>query len=186
METQNTDGAVLALDLGTYCGWARRDVDGSVQYGEQPFKKQAYDSEGKRIWRFMQWLRLQISTNNVQFLAFEDVQFQSTQAQTRLWSGWLTVTLLTAEYARIPCKGFPVGTVKLTASGNGHAGKKRMQYAAMSIYNLDTLPGEDEADALCVLRTAELWRSGKLVMAEKKKKPRKSKKKPPATQGQLL
>jgi len=138
------------------------------------------DTEGKRLWRFIMWLRSEVKQRNVGFLTYEDVRFQSTQAQTRLWSGWLTCVLLVGEFEKIPVKGFATNTVKLTASG-----KKRMQYAAKSLFNTKILPEENEADALCTLYTAELWADGKLLVDVPKKSRRQtSKKKDP--QGVLL
>lgn len=176
---RNIEGALLALDLGTYCGWAVRRTDNSIVSGEQSFPRQANESEGKRLYRFFNWMRRKVREEQVGFIAYENVQFQSTQAQTRLWSGWLTCVLLVSEFERAGCKGFGTGVVKLTASNYGHAGKQRMVEAANRLYdlNLNHEFNENEADALCTLYTAEQWIVGRLREPEKKSKSRPSKKK---------
>lgn len=169
-------GAVLALDLGTYLGWAMRLPDGTLKSGETAFTKQTHDREGTRLWRFMQWLLGEIRNKGVDWVFFENVEFQSTQKQTRLWSGWLTCVLLAAEFEKIGVRGFGVSTIKLTASGQGNAGKARMQAASKSLFGLDRLPRENEADALCTLFTGELWLKGKLALSEKQKPKLRSRK----------
>lgn len=176
---RNIKGAVLALDLGTYCGWAVRREDNSIDSGEQTFTREANESEGKRIYRFFNWLRRKVREERVGFIAYENVLFQSTQAQTRLWSGWMTCVLLVAEFERTGCKGFGTNVVKLTASNYGAAGKQRMVAAANRLYdlNLNREHDENEADAFCTLYTAEQWIVGRLKEPEKKRKRRPSKRK---------
>lgn len=174
---RNIEGAVLALDLGTYCGWAIRRIDKSIDFGEQAFPRKPGEAEGLRLYRFFNFLRRKVRDEQVGFISFEDVLFQSTQAQTRLWSGWMTSVLLVSQIEKIGCKGFATNVVKLTASNYGNAGKKRMTAAARSLYDVKLYDGDDNvADALCTLYTAEQWIIGRLKIPEKKPKRRPSKK----------
>lgn len=186
LASRNVEGAVLALDLGTYCGWAVRRIDQSIDYGEQPFQRKSGEPEGKRLYRFMQWLRLKVKQEQVGLIAFEDVLFQSSQAQTRLWSGWLTCTLLAAEYANIGAKGFPTNVVKQTASGHGGAGKPRMMASAKSLYAIERMIDDNEADALCTLHTCEMWLAGRLHLPSKRSKGAPKKRKAKQKQDELF
>jgi Holliday junction resolvasome RuvABC endonuclease subunit len=188
MKELRITGAVLALDLGTHCGFALRKESRVVKSGENTFDKKKDDDDGERLFRYLQWLRYEVRSNNVKLITYEEVNFVSSQLQHRLWCGWMTSTLLVAKIEKVAVRGFATNVVKLAASGHGAAGKPRMMAAAKSHFGLGVLPEENEADALCVLYTTERWNEGSLVIPEKKKKPRKSKAKKGKTlkQGDLL
>lgn len=156
-------------------------VSGEVQFGRKPDER-----EGVRLHRFYNWLRGMVRAHKAAWIVFEDVKFQSTQAQTRLWSGWLAMALLVAEQERVQIRGFGTNVVKMVASGKGNAGKERMRHTARDRWQLDYLPTDNEADALCCLYTFTQWANGKFAPVEKDKTRARAKRKQKDPQTQLF
>jgi hypothetical protein len=120
---------ILALDLGTNTGWARR-LDGKVVSGtwSLPPKKKGADCcvIDPRLILFRQRLR---DNTDVDALVYEDVKFVRSQAQAHLWAGFRAVLWLFAHDFSIPTFCCPVQTLKKFATGSGAADKDAMALA---------------------------------------------------------
>lgn len=121
---------VLALDLGTKTGWALQMPTGERLSGtkllltpkEQKEQKakgldRCCDSRPVRLWEF-------IRLNAPDLIAFEDVQFMSTQMQAQLWGSLRGV--VQTFYPERKILAVPVGTLKKFATGSGAAKKWQM------------------------------------------------------------
>jgi len=80
---------------------------------------------------------------------FEDVEFASSTYQVQLWSSLRASVWLCSSKTAIQC--IPVGTLKLFATGDGHAGKEKMhkffQREKLHGMHLETVLTDDSIDA---------------------------------------
>ena len=82
--------------------------------------------------------------------AVEDVFF-SKNANSALKLGQVRgVILVTLAEREIPIESFPPALVKRSVVGSGRAAKAQVQQVVRAILGLETLPAEDEADALAI------------------------------------
>jgi hypothetical protein len=120
---------ILALDLGTNTGWARR-LHGAALSGtwSLPTKKKGADCcvIDPRLILFRERLR---DNTDVDALVYEDVKFVRSQAQAHLWAGFRAVLWLFAHDYNIPTFCCPVQTLKKFATGSGAADKDAMALA---------------------------------------------------------
>lgn len=153
---------VLALDMAISTGWALRDSAGAVTSGRQVFELRRGESAGMRFLRFRAWLReVMALAGGTGVLAYEQAHHRGGHA-TALAVGLVTVALEEAADKGWQTTSVHTGTLKKFATGNGGASKDRMIGAALALWgpaleaqNGDgSLPGDDEADALCVLAWA--------------------------------
>ena len=156
---------ILALDLGTHTGWAQCR-DGQPSSGtwllatEKELREQRKAGLARccdcRFDRLRQHILIQFP---VDIIAFEDVQFLSSQAQSQLWAGFRTVVTLFHRPARL--LAVPVGRLKKFATGNGNAKKEDMGAAWRNTHGLLSTEGRDdnEIDALHLLEYAKLHHS---------------------------
>ncbi len=134
---------LLAIDIGTSCGWAFSDGL-IVQAGtwhlisdkERKQQKAARmnrrcDIRIPRLWREID--RVHESTP-LNWIFFEDVQFVRSSMQAHLWAGLRSVLWLYAEQHGIQIECLPVGTLKAYGSGHGGADKDAMARAAATRY----------------------------------------------------
>jgi Holliday junction resolvasome RuvABC endonuclease subunit len=138
---------ILALDLGTTCGWALRDSAGQVISGSQSFKPGRYDGGGMRYLRFTRWL--DEIAKDAKYIAFEEVRRHAGTDAAHVYGGFMATLMAWCELRGIPCEGIPVQTIKKHATGKGNASKEQM-IAAMIGLGHD--PHDDnEADAIAML-----------------------------------
>lgn len=148
----------LALDLGTKCGHAT-NIDTGILAGtwklstEAQLKKARSVSPGlrdrdPRMVEFQAQLRLVLPF--VQRVAWEDVEFSTSTAQTQLWASFRGILWAELEafptIARVPV---PVGTLKKFATGSGNADKDEMRMhlsAAVSTGRLTLAPNSPISD----------------------------------------
>lgn len=152
---------ILALDLGTDTGWARR-LDGKVVAGtwNLPPKKKGADccTIDPRLVLFRFRLSAAHLAKRVDLLVYEDVQFQKGRAQAHLWAGFRAVLWLFAHDENIPTMCCPVKTLKKFGCGNGNGDKDAM---ALAYYEkVGQTPkfealGDDAIDAWHLLHWAE-------------------------------
>lgn len=122
--------SILALDLGTATGffynrpgalhrgtWLLATDAEIATWGKNRLRRR----KDPRIERLCERLTA-LGTFDV--VIFEDVQFGSTTYQTQLWSSLRSCVWLCAEGPLTEC--VPVATLKLFATGNGHATKQMM------------------------------------------------------------
>jgi hypothetical protein len=143
--------SILALDLGTNCGWALRTFAGKVCYGTQSFKVGKYDGGGMRYLKFRNWL--DEITPGVQHIAYEAVRRHIGTDAAHVYGGLMATLTAWCEENKIPYEGVAVGTIKKHATGRGNASKDEMIAAANALgYN----PEDDNAaDALHLLGYVE-------------------------------
>jgi hypothetical protein len=133
--------SVLALDLGTHCGYAcglpntlrsgtwDLATDAEVEEWGKTRLTRRMDPRPLRLWRKIRNLVTAMGSVPEIFI-FEDVEFQTYTLQCQLWSSLRTGLWFAAhelEPQLIDC--VPVSTLKKFATGFGGANKKAMQAA---------------------------------------------------------
>jgi Holliday junction resolvasome RuvABC endonuclease subunit len=152
--------SILALDLGTKTGWAHL-AWGVVYSGTQSLATEkelremrkldldrCCDIRIKRLYEFIQ------SFDFVDHIYFEDVEFQSSRAQTQLWASLRAMVIL--QHPQRIVRAVPVGTLKKFATGKGNAKKEQMA-AALPNCGLaleEKVRDDNEVDALHLLNFA--------------------------------
>jgi Holliday junction resolvasome RuvABC endonuclease subunit len=140
---------ILALDLGTFTGWALHLEHGHIISGTQPFKPGRYDGGGMRYLRFSAWLNEIYNTYPISRVAFEEVRRHASTDAAHVHGGLLATLTAWCERKQIPYEGIPVGTIKKHATGKGNANKPAMMQA---MRDKGHQPCDDnEADALALL-----------------------------------
>ena len=154
-----SDGALLALDLGTTTGWALRSAEGVVLSGIMSFRPSRFDGGGMRYLRFRAWLEeLAEDAGGLAAIWYEEVRRHLGTDASHVYGGMLATLTAWAEQQHIPYAGVPVGTIKQHATGRGNAGKPDV-IAAMQARGYS--PADDnEADALALLHWAVETRGG--------------------------
>ena len=144
---------ILALDLGTCCGWALRTPDGAITSGTAVFKPSRFEGGGMRYLRFRGWLdEVHGAAGGIGAVYFEEVRRHAGVDASHVYGGLLGILTSWAEHLVIPYAGVPVGTIKKHATGKGNADKASI-VAAMRARGFN--PGDDnEADALALLAWA--------------------------------
>ena len=148
---------VLALDLGTKCGYALRRRDGSITHGTESFAPRKSWHEGQRWLNFRMWLTAIIEREQVHVIAFEAVMSHGTKARQNIlaahaYGGFLACMHAVAATRNIECIGVAVPTAKKHWTGSGRADKTAMMAEAVRRgFNPDT---DNAADALAVLSWA--------------------------------
>ncbi|MEB3703312.1 Putative crossover junction endodeoxyribonuclease RuvC domain protein (plasmid) [Candidatus Bealeia paramacronuclearis] len=142
---------ILALDLGTHCGWACR-TETQVTSGVERFENSRYSGGGMRFLRFRHWLEdMKGLTHGFRCVYFEEVRRHLGVDAAHVYGGFLATLTAFCEEQQIPYQGVPVGTIKRHVTGKGNASKTAVQSAltAQGIPFTD----ENEADALALLMT---------------------------------
>lgn len=124
---------ILAIDLGTKTGWARRGIHDEVFAGtwELPAKKKGQNccAIDPRLVLFRNELFKAVAGWKDVAFVYEDVKFVRSQAQAHLWAGFRAVLWLFAHDHNIPTFCCPVQTLKKFATGSGAADKEAMALA---------------------------------------------------------
>ncbi|MEW5889877.1 MAG: hypothetical protein AB1768_12710 [Pseudomonadota bacterium] len=143
---------LLALDLGTTCGWALRDSSGHITSDTENFRPQRFEGGGMRFLRFKRWLtELKAHAGGIDALYFEEVRRHVSTDAAHVYGGFLATLTTWCEHRGIPYQGVPVGTIKKHATGKGNASKTEMIEATRQ-RGLQ-VADDNEADALALL----LW-----------------------------
>lgn len=127
---------ILALDLGTYTGFAYNQ-DAAIVAGTFELASDKERSEQKktrmdrrldlRAARLYGWLWNVVSTELPHVVIFEDVQFTTYTAQVQLWSSLRGVVWsVLRQFPNIIPECVPVKTLKLATTGHGSADKGEM------------------------------------------------------------
>ncbi len=139
---------ILALDLGTTTGWAKRMPDGTIISGTMCWKSKRIESKGWVFIRFQQWLEKQLKDGD-STVYFEEVRRHIGTAAAHVYGGFLAVLIAYCDLNSIPYQSVPVGTIKLHATGKGNANKTAMITAMVA---KGYAPKDDnEADALALI-----------------------------------
>jgi len=144
---------VLALDLGTKCGYAVRRRDGSIIHGTEVFTPRKSWTPGQRWQRFRAWLSGAIVREQVHVIAFERVVFaHSSASASDVYGGFKALVEMAADQHRCELLTVAVPTVKKHWTGSGRADKAAMVAEAKRRgFRPDS---DNDADALAVLSWA--------------------------------
>lgn len=117
---------VLALDLGTKCGYALRNRDGKIIHGTEAFTPRKSWTPGQRWQRFRSWLNETIVTHQVHAIAYEDVKRHIGTDAAHAYGAFLALVELAADSHRLTLHPVGVGTIKKQFTGKGNAKKDEM------------------------------------------------------------
>jgi Holliday junction resolvasome RuvABC endonuclease subunit len=145
---------ILALDLGTHCGWALSDVGSArVEHGTwdlAPSKQRRFEGGG------MKWVRLRRYLDEVgvgvTHVVIEEVRRHLGVDAAHAYGGALAVVTEWCEQRGVPYQAFPVATIKKHATGKGNAKKDAMMAAATA--KGWTFDDDNDADAQWILDLA--------------------------------
>lgn len=144
---------ILALDLGTKCGYAVRRRDGSIIHGTEVFTPRKSWTPGQRWQRFRRWLAETVEREQVHAIAYERVVFgHSSASASDVYGGFKALVEMAADAHRCELLDVAVPTVKKHFTGSGRADKAAMVAEAKRRgFRPDT---DNAADALAVLSWA--------------------------------
>lgn len=141
---------ILALDPATHCGFAHSNGARGVWW-----LGSAGADAGSRVVRFEDELYAAIEKWPIELIAFECLHYGSKGHQAAaVRASLLGVLELVAKKNTIRLRPCPISTIKLFATGHGHAKKPDMIRAAAIKLGIATL-SDDEADALWILEYAK-------------------------------
>lgn len=141
---------VLALDLGTKCGWAFGS-DGDTHSGTwdlAPNKLRRFEGGGMRFVRFCEMLDALPKFDRV---VFEEVRRHLGVDAAHAYGGYMSHLAAYCEKRGIPYTAVPVQTIKKHATGKGNAKKDAMIAAAAVKWPAKNVTDDNEADALWLL-----------------------------------
>ena len=161
-ESRGGRGAILALDLGTACGWAMCFENGSQRSGEWDLSRRAKaEGMGLRFLRFKQALisaRKGAGTADIGLVVYEEVMFSGgkhgqSQTAAQLFGGWRAILTSWCETHQIPYTGIHNATLKKYMLGKVRkVTKDDMIFAVKALgHNPHT---DNEADAIGLLYVA--------------------------------
>lgn len=142
--------AILALDLGTRCGWALA-IGTQVLSGVGEFRPGRFEGGGMRYLRFRGFLgELAARSDGLAAVFFEEVRAHAGTDAAHIYGGLLATLTAWCEAVKVPYQGVPVATIKRHVAGKGNADKQAVMVA---VRRLGYAPGDgNEADALALLR----------------------------------
>jgi len=143
---------ILALDLGSHCGWALKDGQ-YILSGVQLFDLQRGESPGMRYLRFKKWLQIMCDPiRDIKAIYYEQPHNRGGHA-TALLNGMVAIILYFAAEWQIETCPVHSGTLKKFATGSGSASKDDMIEAAKKFKS--DVTDDNEADALYLLAFAQ-------------------------------
>lgn len=145
---------VMALDLGTQCGWAVVTRDGAFRSGSDRFDPKRCGGPGKRWLAFREFLTARArEAGGIQAVYYEDVKAHGPGVQAaHVYGGFLAILESWCAANNLPLYGVGVGTIKKHATGRGNATKPDMIFAAEALGVAVT--DDNQADAVALLAYA--------------------------------
>lgn len=151
---------MLALDLGTHCGFARAHGDVLQAYGTKNFNARKGDGPGQRWMKFRALLANQyIAAGELHVVYYEDVQAHGPRDKpntiaAHIYGGFVAHLEAWCDVQRVRLVPLGVGTIKKSWTGRGNAKKDDMIAEAkrrgFKVGELD----DNTADALAILHLA--------------------------------
>lgn len=141
---------ILALDLGTKCGWAWSRPN-HLMSGTWDLKATKFESIGQRFEKFRNHLTVIIFIEKPVLVVFEEVRMHMAVDAAHAYGGYLAVLQVVCLDNKIEYRGVPVGTIKKHATGKGNAKKPDMIKAAIKLFPSVNILDDNHADALCLL-----------------------------------
>lgn len=144
---------LLALDLGSQCGWAVLPRSGRIASGTSGFRPDRFSGAGMVYLRFEKFLAdLARDAGPFHAVVFEEVRAHAGTLAAQVYGGFLAHLTAWCERKAAPYLGVPVATIKRHATGKGNAPKEDVIRAVRA---QGFLPKDDnEADALALLAWA--------------------------------
>ncbi len=146
---------VLAIDLGTKCGWALLRADGKIESGQVNLQPKKGEGEGQRYVKFRRFLvETKAAHPDIAELHYEQVMGHGAFAviASHVYGGLLATLQAFGEHQQIPYKGTGVATIKKQFAGHGKAQKVDV---IRQCELLGFRPASDnEADAIALLHVA--------------------------------
>ena len=143
---------VLALDLASETGWARRDHAGRIETGTATFLVERGESAGMRYVRFNKWLDEMLFPAPM-FVTYEKGIHRG-GAATEIAYGLSTRVIEACTRLAIDYAPVNVAVLKKWTSGRGNADKRQMLLAVNRRWRAQPLTNHNEADALALLMYA--------------------------------
>ena len=142
---------LLALDLGTKCGWKLGDLRLSLS-GVWDLAGTRFSGGGMRFVHFHKQLVDVTAQLRPDLVLYEEVRRHLSTDSAHVYGGLMATLTAWCECDELPYQGVPVQTIKKFATGKGNANKD-LVIAAMK--HLGLHPRDDnEADAMA------LWEYG--------------------------
>jgi crossover junction endodeoxyribonuclease RuvC len=146
---------LLAIDPGTHCGWAVRNMDtGAYISGVWELKGGRFEGGGMRFVHLRRHLEAIKSSFTIERVAFEEVRRHMGVDAAHIYGGILATLSAWCEENKIPYCGIPVGTVKKKATGKGNTKKEGMIAAAQAKWPDAGITDDNEADARFIAEAA--------------------------------
>lgn len=150
---------VLAIDPGTFTGWAVRRRDGTISYGTERFMQRRQWRPGQRWVNFRTWLNRTLEAELVHVIAYEDVRRHLGTQAAHAYGAFIALIEMAATTRNIELLPVGVGTIKKSWTGKGNADKGMMiDEAKRRGFNPDS---DNAADALAVLSWACMQESSR-------------------------
>lgn len=147
------DRAILALDLGSRCGFAILPRSGRIASGVNEFRPGRFEGAGMAFLRFERFLAdAALASGPFDAVVFEEVRAHAGTLAAQVYGGFLAHLTAWCERAGAPYLGVPVATIKRHATGKGNAPKGDV-IAAMWARGFAPVD-DNEADALALLAWA--------------------------------
>jgi Holliday junction resolvasome RuvABC endonuclease subunit len=142
--------AILALDLGSRCGWAVLPRSGRIASGVVDFRPGRFEGAGMTFLRFERFLADATNASGpFDVVVFEEVRAHVGTLAAQVYGGFLAHLTAWCERHAAPYLGVPVATIKRHATGKGNASKDDVIKAVRARGHM---PKDDnEADALALL-----------------------------------
>lgn len=162
---------ILALDLGTACGWASGDTrspDSGVAYGTFDLRAGRFSGGGMRFVRFEN--ELDNFKAQVDQVVFEEVRRHRGTDAAHVYGGLLAVLTAWCEKNKIPYQGHTVQAIKIFSAGKGNASKEEVIKAVEGWGFQPKNDNEGDAIALLRLRLSETKTSEPVVPTSSKRR----------------
>ncbi|WP_288379816.1 hypothetical protein [uncultured Massilia sp.] len=146
---------IIAIDIGTQCGWARSSRAGTVASGSENFAPRRMEPAGQRWLNFRAFLNEQRAQagNDIGAVYYEDVKQHAGTLAAHVYGGFLACLEMWCASNNVPLRPVGVGQVKKHWTGKGNADKAAMCETARA---KGFRPKDNnEADALAILSLAQ-------------------------------
>jgi Holliday junction resolvasome RuvABC endonuclease subunit len=150
------------FDLGTTCGFAVGEHEGSLTCGELKLKLSRFDAWAMRLINFQRYLEELHKTGKFTHVGYEEVRSHAGTDAAHCYGALMGVLQVFCMKHGIPFEGVAVGTLKKYMTGKGNASKGEMIQAAR---DRGFEPASDnEADAIAGwLWLADKYKTDQLV-----------------------
>jgi len=139
---------ILALDLGTSCGWAVRDSSGDLHSGCWAIDDKKYPTRWQAFW----YRLIDVNTAYGELeIVFEDVTFTMPGRPNHVYSGLRAILEFYTGARKIRLRRWHVGQIKKCLTGKGDAKKDLMLSAAQARWPEQNVRNHDQVDALAIL-----------------------------------